>query len=65
MQECLHHRISAKEALKIYPNSSQAHLDHLRYYEENKRGYPSQWANKGYAEVFVEWLSYRVKAGRG
>jgi len=58
-----HHRISAEAALKIYPNLTQAHLDCLRYYEENKRGYPNQWTNAGYAEVCVEWMSYRVKAG--
>lgn len=39
------------------------HLSHLKYYEQDRGGYPSERRKEGYMETAVEWLSIRVQNG--
>ncbi|KAK7045942.1 hypothetical protein VNI00_006937 [Paramarasmius palmivorus] len=63
IKDCWKHRITAQKAKELYPLVTDEHLARLRYFEQNHNGYPNQWTEEGYAEVCVEWMFYRVKAG--
>lgn len=55
--------ITAEQAKTFYPNLTEEHLSHLKYYERGQHRFNSKEA--GYMETAVNWLSIRVRNGWG